>query len=410
LHAQSEADNEIALFTARAAEDPDDYISPTRLGVAYLRKGREEGDDSSFKKAEEALRRALAIKADHYSALVCLAEALSAQHRFREAIESAGKAARLKPEEAQAHALLGDACLEIGSPELAERHLGDLERLLPGFHVLVRRANLRFVQGRPQEAVGSLEEALSFAAGDGASAAQVSWCHTRLGEILRGTGRWVEAEWHLRAALKRVPSSLEALVQLALLREDEGAVVESAALYEKVAERMPHPEHLEALARIYAKLPDPLKARETLRRAREAYQEAIDTDNPHDWRNLARFFSDTEVDGERAAAYARKDLDLRQDVWAWDTLAWAQFRKGDLSAAAESIEKALAFGTRSAQLFHHAGEIHRALGDQEKARRFLKEALVVHPRYPRAKEVLKALESLESDPSRTPRAPQGGSG
>ena len=68
-------------------EDPDpfDPIAPARLGSAYLQKARDGGRFSYYLKAEKALEKSLELKPNQYEALVSLAFAYSAQHRFREA-------------------------------------------------------------------------------------------------------------------------------------------------------------------------------------------------------------------------------------------------------------------------------------------------------------------------------------
>jgi tetratricopeptide (TPR) repeat protein len=80
-------------------------------------------------------------------------------------------------------------------------------------------------------------------------------------------------------------------------------------------------------------------------------------------------------------ALLRRELEGRKDVLGYDMLAWALFRAGDFAAAREASKAALAMGTRDAAAFFHAGMIERALGNEDGARKHLRTALEINPRF-----------------------------
>jgi tetratricopeptide (TPR) repeat protein len=384
------ADYEIALFRERSARDPDDYVSPTRLAAACLRKARESGEDSWVGEAEVAARRALAIKPDLAGARLQLAGALAAQHRFQEAIREGEAARAAAAEEPAVAALLADAWLGFGDLARAEREIGSLEGRVPAFHVLTRRANLLEARGRHDEALAALAEALAF--GEGRVAGEDrAWLLLRRAEILAATGRWEDAEEALDSARQAAPGLRQGHVQLAALRADQGRLEEAIALRAAVVAEQPHPEHLEALAVVLARAGRTQDAELALERARAAYAAALASGGSHDLRYAARFYADVSPDPPLAVRCARRDLELRQDAGAWDALAWAQLAAGDGRGAAESIARALASEVRSADVFYHAGRIHLALGDVEVGRKHLREALAVNPRDRRGAEIRELL-------------------
>jgi tetratricopeptide (TPR) repeat protein len=388
--APTPADYEIALFRERAQRDPDDYVSPTRLAAACLRKARESGEDSWVGEAEVAARRALAIKPDLAGARLQLAGALAAQHRFQEAIREGEAARAAAPDEPSADALLADAWLGYGDLARAEREIGRLEGRAPAFHVLTRRANLLAARGRHAEALAALGEAL--AAGEGRVASEdQAWLLLRRAEILAATGRWEEAEQDLASAERLAPGSRQVRVQLAALRADQGRLEEAIALREAIVAEQPHPEHLEALAVVLARAGRTQHAEAVLERARAAYAAALASGGSHDLRHAARFYAELSPDPPLAVRCARRDLELRQDAGAWDALAWAQLAAGDGRGAAESAARALASGVRSADVFYHAGRIRLALGDVEGGRKHLREVLAVNPRDLRGAEIRELL-------------------
>src|SRR4051812_33279202 len=109
------ADPEIAFWSARVARDPEDHVSATRLGYACLKAARRTGDFRLYAQAEAALGEALKRSPGHYTALLGLANARSARHRFQEAIDLARQAAAQQPKDADAYTIIGDAYLGMGS-------------------------------------------------------------------------------------------------------------------------------------------------------------------------------------------------------------------------------------------------------------------------------------------------------
>ena len=57
------------------------------------------------------------------------------------------------------------------------------------------------------------------------------------------------------------------------------------------------------------------------------------------------------------------ELRTRHDIYGYDLLAWALHAQGRDVEAKAAMARALAQGTKDAQLFHHAGVIERALGN-----------------------------------------------
>jgi hypothetical protein len=66
---------------------------------------------------------------------------------------------------------------------------------------------------------------------------------------------------------------------------------------------------------------------------------------------------------------ARREQQVRSDIYTHDVLAWALYKNGRASEALAPMKEALRLGTNDARLFFHAGMIHRAIGDAARARR-----------------------------------------
>ncbi len=98
-------------------------------------------------------------------------------------------------------------------------------------------------------------------------------------------------------------------------------------------------------------------------------------------RELAYFYADRDIKPKEGLELARRELDYRRDVYAYDVVAWNLYKNGELEAAREAIERALKLGTRDAKLFFHAGMIHHGLGELDKGKEFLNRALQTNPHF-----------------------------
>ena len=113
-------------------------------------------------------------------------------------------------------------------------------------------------------------------------------------------------------------------------------------------------------------------------------------------RQRALFLADHGRNLDEALARARADLSARHDIYAYDTFAWACYKKGKITEASKAIAKAMALHTQDALLFYHAGMIANARGDKAQAKADLSQALAINPYFqPFAPvEARKTLESL----------------
>jgi Flp pilus assembly protein TadD len=79
-------------------------------------------------------------------------------------------------------------------------------------------------------------------------------------------------------------------------------------------------------------------------------------------------------DLKEALGQALTEAKTRQDWDTLSTLAWAQMRSGQLSAAQRSIQAALKVGVREAELFYRSGQIEQKLGNQKQAEMYFAQA------------------------------------
>lgn len=396
LAAQAPApiDPEIAFWSARMERDHEDHISATKLGYACLKQARKTGDFRLYARAEAALTEALRRSPDHYTAILGLATARAARHRFHDAIALAQKAAALQPRDADAFTIIGDAYLGIGDLAAAESAYKEVASRAPGFTTDTRVANLLHARGKPREAVALLRQALAEATASDLPVESRSWCHVIIGATLFDLGDWTAAEPEYTAALALTPDSYVAIEHLAELRAYQRRDREAIALYDRAIALAPHPDFFEAVARVHDWSGRPDEAKRWHLRARDGYLEAVKAGDPGYYRHLALFYTDVEARPEEAVAWARKDLELRQDAAAWSVLAWALLAKKDFAGAREANARAIAFGTQDAPMWFRAGMIEKASGHPAAARAAFARALSINPKFDRNEEARKILAAL----------------
>jgi len=387
-------DPEVAFWTARMARDPDDHVSATKLGAACLKAARQTGDFRLYAQAEHALGEALKRSPGHYSALLGLANARAARHRFGDAIALARQAAAQQPKDADPWTIIGDGYLGMGDLAAAEKAYDEVAARAPGFVTDTRRANLAHARGKSRHAIALLRGALANATARDLPVESRAWCHVIIGATLFDLGDWAAAEQEYQAALTLTPNSYLAVEHLAELRSVQRRDQDALALYERAIALAAHPDFLEAVARTHEWAGRAGDARRWYARAREGYLAAVKAGDPGYYRHLAMYYVDVEPKPDEAVSWARQDLELRQDAEAWSTLAWALLAKKDVAGARAANAKATAPGGGDAGLWFRAGMIEKAAGRAAAAKAAFTRALALNPKFDRAEEARRQLAGL----------------
>jgi tetratricopeptide (TPR) repeat protein len=310
-----------------------------------------------------------------------LASACIAQHKFAEARTLAEKAVKLQATDAFTFAVLGDACLELGDVSCAEQSYERMLRLKSALATQSRLANLHWLKGHLTNALRSYEDAIQAGEHDATSPLDLAWCYLQKGHLHFRTGEFEKAEATYAAASRILPENYSVLEHLAELRGAQGKYDEAISLYQKVLTRAARPEFQQALGDLYLFMGKPAEATNWHAQAQSGYLQATARGEAHYYHHLASFYSDVEEKPAEALKWARKDMEVRQSIFAYDTLAWALYRNSQWPEALEATRKALALGTKDAHLLFHAGMIYVRAGKGPEGRAYLRQALEVNPHY-----------------------------
>jgi len=214
---QISTDESIAVFEKRVQDHPRDAFALTVLGRLHLRRAKGTGNRGDIAAAEVLLRRAMQSEPDYSAPPMFLAVALQEQHRFAESLTVAQEVRRTSPKNTLALAIIGDAQLELGRYDDAEKSYQQLAAAGRSAPVLARLARLAELNGKPDEALRLLTTASEQQSQAGVIGADRAWYDARIGEIDFDIGKLEDAEQHYQAALQTDPKCEEAMAGLAMV-------------------------------------------------------------------------------------------------------------------------------------------------------------------------------------------------
>jgi tetratricopeptide (TPR) repeat protein len=389
--AQTTTDSAIRSIQIHLKLYPQDFKSYDALGASYIQKGRETADASYFELAKEALGKSLDLVSNGpaaASAKTHMAEVAMSEHQFEEALYWAQEALALGSGDPSPWAIVGDALTDMGQYERAEDAYARLrDPLRPedesnglAYERNSRMAYMRFLKGDASGAIQLMRAAIAISMTLRLPAENVAWSQYQLGEICFKSGDLAGAEQSYKAGLAIDPNSYRNLAGLGRVRTAQERYPEAIALYQKAIAVVPYPAYAAALYDLdmhVGRSADAQKQLELL--------EFIGTLNPLNerlfYRELALFYADHNLKLRESVELAKKELEVRHDIYTWDILAWVLFKNGNVPEAAKAVDKTLALGTRDALLDFHAGMIELQLGRSDLARTLFEQALALNPNF-----------------------------
>ncbi len=389
-------DSQIRVSEDAVLLDPGSALGWSLLSTDYMARSRESDDLATAQKAEAAARRSLKLRTmGNESARNKLAQALLQQHRFKDALAECGRAFEAKIYDDQTVRLRAESLLEIGRYEDARKLIQTNPRAFAGASGQAIAARLLDIQGKPEEALAILKNSAQQAdAAPAMPSDAIAWFHTHTALQLAKMGEHPEARAEYLKALTLYPRDYKAMAGLAKLSFQDGQWQE-AIDWGTRSDAVAQMADVRALVGdAYAMLGDSTKAEEQYNRVaalvgrpsgmNDGLHEIAPLAGTHGHRldrQYALFCADHGRDPEGAYAAAIRDFEGRQDIYAFDTLAWVCLKTGRLDEAVKAIGIALKQGDRDPSLFYHAGAIYAAAGRQDLAVRYLGDALAIDPHF-----------------------------
>lgn len=387
-------DAQIAVLQERLLANPDDWQAYSLLGQAFLQKARETGDPGYYRKAEEALEKALAVEPGDYASISAKGALALARHEFSEALEWGQRAVEINPDRSHAYGVIADAQIELGLYAEAVETLQTMVDLRPDMSAYARISYVRELHGDLEGAVQAMRLAVDSGV---ATSESTAWVRSQLGNLYFNSGDLERAEFEYLRTLHNRPDYVYALAGLGRVRAAQGEMEEAIELLIRASAIMPLPEFVITLGELYeaSGRPEEAALQYGLVAAIEQLHRAGGVDMDME---IALFHADRGQNLEETVELARSAYLNRPSIHAADVLAWALYQSGEYQEAQDYSEAALHLGTQDALKIFHAGMIELQLGDEAQARDYLEQALAINPHFsiPYADEARRILQSLQA--------------
>jgi tetratricopeptide (TPR) repeat protein len=336
---------------SRLRAQPDDAAAAVLLADALLREARATNDPRPTSRAKEVLKAVLNEDPAQYDALRLLGAVELSQHRFREALNVAGRARDLHPTDAWNYGVMGDALLELGEYEKAFETFDTMMELRPGATAYARASYARELRGDLPGALHAMELAATSTPPQDLEAK--AWYAAQLGELYLKMNRLDEATRAFKQSAFFFPSYSHAVVGLGKVKVTQGDDEGALAIYLDQLTRTPTLDLAGRIGDIYAKAGQSDKAE-------HYYQLAEDLAGPASVQteaNLALFLAIHDRKLPDAVKIAEAVAATRQDIFTEDALAWVYFKTGRQHEAEAASARALRTGTRDGALLYRAAQI-----------------------------------------------------
>ena len=361
LDPRTVAEKAIAIAQTRLAARPDDPKAIAALASAYLARVRETYDPSLYSRAGDLLDRATQIAPRDVDVAMAAGNLALSRHDFSAALRWGEIARSAEPARAAVYGVLADAYTELGRYDEAIGAAQQMIDLRPDLPSYSRVSYLRELHGDLDGAIDAMRRAVEAGAPRTESTA---WSEVQLGNLYLAKNDLAQAERAYANALGRVDGYVFAIAGQARVRAERGDLAGAATRYEELLRRLPVPDFAIALADLHQRLGDTSRVAQDVRLV-SAMQDLLKASGVRTDIDLALFDADHDLRLADALATARAEYRVRPSVTVAMTLAWTEYKNGQLAAASGHAREALRLGWRDPIALRRAEQIGRASGDVE---------------------------------------------
>jgi len=384
-------DKQIEALQQSVRKAPDDYSGYDKLGSEFFQKARETGDIAYYDLAEQTLKKSLDLVPQDFRAadpLVHMCQVYMGEHRFADVLAYAEKAIALGSGNLAAFAVEGDAYTDVGDYDQAAAVYRTLQNLggavsspLQLSYMLdSRKAYLSFLHGDFAAAIRLMNNSIAAALQTQEPRENLAWLYFELGERYFQAGDLENAELAYGAGITADSTHYRSLAGLAKVRAAQARFEESVRLYRQSIAIIPFPQYVAELGDVYKKMGKANQAQQQYDLV-EYIAHLSKLNQVLANRELALFYADHGIKLAEALQFARKELEVRHDIYTWDALAWVLYKNGQTGEAGAAMKKALSLNTNDSLLLFHAGMINHSLGKDFDSEQLLSRALKANPHF-----------------------------
>jgi tetratricopeptide (TPR) repeat protein len=387
----------IAAAKLQIQANPQKAQAYNELALAFVRRARETANTDYFRDAEEALAKGMALAPNDFQLEKTHVALLLGRQQFAEAKNEATALNKRTPDDVTTYGYIAEADIALGDYEDAESSAQWMLNLLP-YNVpgLLIAAELREIYGDSEGALECLDRASTETSPS--EIEELAWIANQMAAIRTASGNPEGALQALDQAEQIFPKYRYTIENRARAKLAQGKSLEAISLLRQLPQT---PDVLYQLAKAESAAGHSQEsdlAYASFENAAKAMIAAPANAN----RQLILYYaylaaSRADV-APHALEFAQREINLRHDVWTLDAYAWALYGNGKYSEADLQIQKALAVGVRSDQIFDHAGHIAIKLNKQTEAAKYFQAALQLNASAEYAKDARRELAELSAAP------------
>ena len=381
----------VALLQNKIEANPADIKSKIALANNFILESRATGNYAYYDIAAMKLANdVLEMDSNNFEALTLKSLIYLSQHHFADGLATAEKAKNRAPHNAFVYGVLVDGNVEMGNYDSAVLCAQQMMDIRPDLRSYARASYLREINGDYPGAIEAMKLAIEAGApGDEAT----EWSRIQLGHLYENTGDLKSAEMNYQIALNERPGYMHAYAGMARLAMASKDYNKAIGFYKQASNDAIEGAFKEELATVYFLSGQKEKANELtglLIDELNKNAQAANTDESighYADKELAyAYLSVNKYD--KALEHALLEYNRRpKNIEVNETVAWVNYKKGDVSKALPFIAEALKTNSKNPTLLCRAGLIYLKAGDKEKAKKLLKDGTQNNPNI---NEILKA--------------------
>jgi tetratricopeptide (TPR) repeat protein len=388
LQEETPAQQSISAAQLQIKADPKKVQAYNELAIAFLRRARETADPRYLKDADAALAQGLKLGSEDFQLQRTQVALMLSRHQFAQARERATVLNHRTPDDVMTYGYLAKADIALGNYPEAEKNAQWMLNMRPNNTPgLLIGAELRRLYGDTYGAIDFLN--LVYSETSPTEVEELAWIANRIASIQIESGQNDAAAQTLERAEQLFPHYPYTMENLARVRMAQNRASDAVQLLMQATSIDNDPHARYELARAQEAAGQSKDARATYAEFEKlASEPGGATDESR--LDLILIYAGSLATAPNALKLAQQEIAARQDVWTLDAYAWALYANAKYQDADAAVQKAIAIGIQSAQIFDHAGHIAQKLNRSADATRYFQLSIQSNPGSEYAADALKS--------------------
>jgi tetratricopeptide (TPR) repeat protein len=347
------------------------------LAAALIRRNRETADPRFLKNADDALAQGLKLDATDFQLQRTRVALMLGRQEFVQARDLAIELNRRIPDDVMTYGYLAEADIALGNYQEAETNAQWMMNMRPNnTPALLVGAKLRTLWGDNHGAVEFLNQAYSQTSP--LEVEELAWIANKIASVQIESGQNDAAAQTLERAEQLFAHYPYTMENLARIRMAQNQANEAVQLLIQAISVDHDPHVLYELAKAQQAAGQATESRATYAEFEKlASDQASATDQSK--LDLILMYSENSRTAPDALKLAKQETRVRQSVWTLDAYAWALYANARFEEADAAVQKAIALGIQSAQIFDHAGHIEQKQNHTADASKFFMLSIQSNP-------------------------------